>query len=131
MMDVHFQTIAAETTLDQFAAQTMPDREVMATYIVERSGEVVGFLTGEAALAAAGRSAAGSTALGDVASRAYVTVPEDARLLEIIAQMRDREALVALVAPQREDTAAAQVEGLITQERLTDFMAEAADWFED
>jgi CIC family chloride channel protein len=131
MMDVHFQTIAAEITLDQFAAQTMPDREVMATYIVERSGEVVGFLTGETALAAAGRSAAGSTALGDLASRAYVTVPEDARLLEIIAQMRDREALVALVAPQREDTAAAQVEGLITQERLTDFMAEAADWFED
>jgi CIC family chloride channel protein len=131
MMDVHFRTVPALTTLAEFAAHILPDHSAIANYLVEQDGEIVGLITRQGALAAIGQSTPGTTSLRDLTSKAYVTVQEDARLLEVIARLRDQRAIVAMVAPQRDVILASDIQGLITRDRLTDFMAEAADWFED
>jgi CIC family chloride channel protein len=131
MMDAHFRSVPAQTTLADFTAEIVPGHGAIANYLVERDGEIVGLVTREGVLAAAGQLTEGTTPLGELASKAYVTVQEDARLLEVIARMRDQQAAVAMVAPKRDVVLADHVEGLITRDRLTDFMAEAADWFQD
>jgi CIC family chloride channel protein len=131
IMDVHFRRVPARTTLADFAAQIVRDHDAMANYLVERDGEIVGLVTPEGVLAAAGQSTVGATPLGELASKAYVTVQEDARLLEIIATMRDHQATVAMVTPKRDVVLAGHIVGLITSDRLTDLMAEAADWFQN
>jgi CIC family chloride channel protein len=131
MMDVHFRTVPAGTTLAEFSSQIVPSHDTIANYLVEQDGEVMGLLTGEGAMAAVGRSVPGTTMLRELAQTSYVIVREDTRLLELIAAMRDRQAIVAMVAPERDVISAERIEGLVTRDRLTDFMAEAADWFEN
>jgi hypothetical protein len=52
-------------------------------------------------------------------------------LLDLLARMRDRRAVVALVAPSGEAASVDRIVGLITKERLIDFMGEAAEWFQN
>ncbi len=131
MMDSHFLTVPASTPLDEFADQTLPAHATIATFLVEEGERIVGALSRQAVLAALEQSPADAPPLGTVADRNFVVVGGDSHLLEVIAAMRDSNSTVALVSSQGKPPTVDSVEGLITKERLTHFVAEAAEWFED
>jgi CIC family chloride channel protein len=66
---------------------------------------------------------------GDGAPKECVTVPEDASLWEVIAQMRAHDASVALVTSKDGQSAATQVQGVITRKDILDTLADDMELF--
>jgi CIC family chloride channel protein len=130
LMDKHFRTVPASTTLEEFVAQILPGHEAIANFVVADGDEVVGFITRDAALARLGETGEEKPAiLAEVARRDYFTVSEDATVMQVFSRMRTHRALVALVSENGSSSRAEAIAGLITKERLTDSIAEGTELF--
>ena len=60
----------------------------------------------------------------------YVTVPEDASLSEVIAQMRATNASVAVVTSQDGQFTSAEAKGMITRKDILDTVADDMELFD-
>jgi CIC family chloride channel protein len=130
LMDTQFRTVPAGTTLDVFTRQTLPKHKAISNFLVEDGARIVGLVTRDAALVTWEQSEKNIT-LGEIARKDYLLVAENATALQVLARMRSSQAFFALVVRNGESASAAEVEGLIMKERLTDSVAEATDLFSD
>jgi CIC family chloride channel protein len=132
IMDVHFRTVAASSTLGEFTTQTLPKHGGISNFLVKNGNRVVGLVTREGALAMVGESEAmRAKTLGEVARKNYLTVTERTTLFQVFARMRSDQASVALVFGEGGTPSPDAVQGLITKERLTDIVAEDTELFSD
>jgi CIC family chloride channel protein len=130
LMDRHFRTVPASTTLEEFVTQTLSKHQAISNFVVEDGNKAVGFLTRDSVLARLGHpEMARTTTLADIARRDYVTVAEDATVMQVFARMRANQAFLALVSHNGGGARPDAIKGLLTKERLTDFMAEGTELF--
>jgi CIC family chloride channel protein len=130
LMDRHFRTVPASMTLEEFVAQTLLKHQAISSFVVEDGNRTVGFLTRDGALSRLGHSGtAKTTTVADIARHDYVTVSEDATVMQVFAKMRANQAFLAFVSHNGGGTRPDVVKGLLTKERLTDFMAEGTELF--
>jgi CIC family chloride channel protein len=130
LMDTHFRTVPAGTTLDAFTRQTLPKHKAVLNFLVKDGTRIVGLVTRDAALIA-WEQLEKNTTLGQIARKDYLLVTENATALQVLARMRSNQAFFALVMRNGKSASVADVEGLIMKERLTDSVAEATDLFSD
>jgi CIC family chloride channel protein len=132
LMDTHFRTVPASTTVDELVREILPKHEAITSFLVEANNGVIGFLTRDSALAALGQSeTARASSVGEIARHDCLTVTEDATVMQVLYRMRTNRAFVALVANKEGAVGADAVEGLITKDRLTDYMAESTELFSE
>lgn len=125
LMNVHFTTVPAQTTLEKFT-RTQLAQTTISRFVVENDNTVVGVITRNFALAAVGQTE-GTTTLGEVASDHYLTVWENTTFFDIIAGMRTSQAFFTLVIPEGETLLANNVMGLIAKKEITDSLGEVVD----
>jgi len=130
VMEPHLVIMPASISLLAFARTFSEQVNCSCFAVKDDNGQVVGLLTKEIALEAAGRSGENTT-LGQIATKDYLTVSEDATLLDVIAEMRSKQASVALVVPRKESVSAENAEGLITKERIADALLEITELYAD
>jgi CIC family chloride channel protein len=128
MMETHFALIPAATTLEALQA-TAQTRALPANLVAVRDDRIVGWTTRERMLAAKARGQDPATPIGDLASQHYAVVDREISLLEVMAQMQDQEAEVALVTPQGNQSTGKQIQGVITKELVADYVGRATDWY--
>jgi CIC family chloride channel protein len=132
LMDRHFRTVPASMTLGEFVTKILPKHEAIGSFLVEENNQSVGFLTRDGVLARFGElETSRSATLGEIARRDYVIVAEDVTVMHVFAEMRANQAFVAFVSGKKTGTRADAVQGLVTKERLTDFIAEGTELFPD
>jgi len=129
VMNTSFSRVSADTTLDQFARTLLRQRDV-TRFIVEKYGEIVGVVTRDSVLSAA-EQMEGSTPLMQVASRDYMRVTEETRVLEIVKKMRSMPVFFALVIPQGKSMLADNVKGLIGEEEITHALGDVVELLPD
>jgi CIC family chloride channel protein len=114
IMNRHFEVLPMAETPPTFrpASSAKPP----AILITNDSGKIIGVVT-PVELAARETSAAGT-------SKDYITVATDTPLRVIIARMRARNALVALVTSKPGKLAASDVRGVITRQDVLDMLAD-------
>ena len=127
-MDVRFALIPATTSLEQLEAKAQT-RDLAPNLVAVRGDQIVGWLTRERMLAAAARGQDPSAPMGRLACQDYAIVDKEMSLLEVVAQMRNQEAEVALVTSQGETEAVARLRGIITKELVADYVGRATDWY--
>jgi CIC family chloride channel protein len=141
LMTTQYVPVSASSTLDEL--KRMASSATSAAYfLVEDQHRPVGVISRKDVLRDVGRMAMTMTA-GEIADRGYMTVPEDATLLELISKMRSTGKYVALVVgdPElhadkadrngKERGQDGKVQGIITQERIVDALAETDELFID
>jgi CIC family chloride channel protein len=132
LMDTHFRMVPASTTVDELVREILPKHEAITSFLVEANNGVIGFLTRDSALAALGQSeTARASSVGEIARHDCLTVTEDATVMQVLYRMRTNRAFVALVANKEGTVGADAIEGLITKDRLTDYMAESTELFSE
>jgi CIC family chloride channel protein len=129
LMDTHFRTVPATTVLHDFA-RLVSEQAANSYFLVEDRNTVIGFATKDVALGALNQTGEMVT-LGEVASRDYITLAQDATLFDVIAGMRANHVSVALVTRDGEATTADDVLGLITKCQIGDAMEQAIEIFSD
>jgi CIC family chloride channel protein len=130
VMDTHIVTVPACTTIDEFSG-IVSKRPTAPFYLVEDHNAVVGFLGKDAVLA--GREQPGKViTMGEIASRDYATLAEEATLFDVLARLRFNHVSILLVTNNGSGSVAAdEVKGLITKQQVADVMSQAIEPFLD
>ena len=110
-------SLPASRTLGDFAEIAQSESDV-SYFIIEDKQQVVGVIPREAALGINTDHENGNH-LGDIASKAYVYVREEAPFFDMLNRMRLNQATVALVSEQINPQSIAEVKGLISQNQIT------------
>jgi CIC family chloride channel protein len=130
VMDTHFLILPASNTLREFFRIASEQTAVSSFLVEDSNGGIIGVVSKHAviALGALGQSGE-SVTLGEITSKNFVTVSEEAILLDIIGKMHSKKVFIALVTAGSEIPQAANVKGLIRTQQIGDTMAEAIDLF--
>jgi CIC family chloride channel protein len=129
VMDTHFATVTASSTLDDLASIAAENPEVSWFLVTDGDG-VRGLVTKEAALTPLCQLREAIT-LGEIADRQYVTVVEDATLFNVMDAMRLGHVAMAVVTNGNQALSADKVRGLITKHQIGDTMAQAVQLYSD
>ena len=129
VMDTHFATVAASSTLDDLASIAAEDPKVSWFLVTDGDG-VRGLVTKEAALTPLCQLREAIT-LGEIANRQYVTVVEDTTLFNVMDSMRLGHVAIAMVTNDNRSLSADNVRGLITKHQIGDTMAQAVELYSD
>lgn len=127
VMAPNLTVLSASTRIPDFARVVSTDSST-SYFLVEERGKIAGIVTKEAALKVLEDSGS-LLQLKDVMQRSYVTVTENAALLEVLERMQAREVQVALVVSKSPPRSASDVLGLITKDSIMASMEEALDLF--
>jgi len=120
--------LVALTPISDFARIISKDPGV-SHYLVGDQGKIAGIVAKDAALKVL-EDGGSHLQLKDVMQKSFVTVTENASLLEVLEQMRTGEAEVALVVSKSPPLSASDVSGIITKERIAGAVEESLDIFE-
>ena len=97
-------------------------------FLVEGGDGIIGLVTREAAFSYinAGRK---TDILRDIARKDYLTVTEKISILRLFSRIFSHEISFVLVLSEGTTPTAKNIRGLITKERLAEFVTEAAEQF--
>ena len=129
VMDTHFATVDAASTLDDLARMAAEDPKISWFLVTEGNG-VKGFVTKEAALTPLCQLREAVT-LGEIANNQYVTVVEEETLFNVMDSMRLGHVPIAMVTNDNQSLSADKVRGLITKHQIGDTMAQAVQLYSD
>jgi CIC family chloride channel protein len=124
VMDSDVLVLPRETSFDAFLAAHGAEGR-MRHVVVTDKGRIFGVLRVNTGLQRGLTGAHTGVTLGDVASRNFTVVPEDAVAFEVIDRMWRRGATMAVVARGHTVPHAADVAGVITKEHVADSVAES------
>ncbi len=127
LMDTHFVTVSANDSLDDFVRLASERRDVPCFLVVGPEG-FVGFLTRDLALRPPAQQQNPIT-LGDLADREFITVDENAQLLDVMTRLRSAGVGVALVTDGPGSPGPASVRGLITREEIANAVIDGVEFF--
>jgi CIC family chloride channel protein len=128
-MEGPIKSVPATLPLGEFAEMVLKERH-LPYFLIEDSGRVVEVISRETALEAMQRGEQ-EIILSEVGRKDYINVPETARLLDVMSQLRSTGAEIALVVGDLESDRLDDVRGYITKERIADVMAESKELFMD
>jgi chloride channel protein, CIC family len=117
----------ATTSLDSFSQLIREGRKI-SHFLVEYESGDIGIVARDAALGALLESEKGK-ALGDIATKNYVTVTENTPFYEVVTHMRMSHASVALVVSGNDAKLSNNIKGLITKELIATALEDAINLF--
>ncbi|HEX5400611.1 MAG TPA: chloride channel protein [Verrucomicrobiae bacterium] len=126
-MSTDFGLVRATVTLGEFA-RTPPDNSLASVFLVVEGGQIIGFVRAEDVLPAL-RGGRKSATLGEISNRRFVAVNGTIALHDLLEQMHERAADVAVVMDNPNSLSTAKVQGLIRREHLADELMEASELF--
>jgi predicted transcriptional regulator len=127
-MDTRFTVLPASLTLAELAGQgSLKDPSVMH-FLVEDGGGIIGLVTREAALSNLKRGRKTDT-IGDVARKDYLVATEKTSIPRLFSGIFSHEISFILVLSDGTAPSTKNVRGLITKERLAEFVTEADEQF--
>lgn len=129
VMDTHFVTVPATSTLDDFV-RTASEHPEVSCFLVEGPEGLIGFLTRDSALLPAARQES-AIKLADLADRRFVTVTEGMLLLDVMTHLRSAGVSVALVTDGTGKLSGNGVRGLITSQQIASAVIEGMELFAD
>ncbi|HEY6434511.1 MAG TPA: chloride channel protein [Acetobacteraceae bacterium] len=91
--------------------------------VVTRGGGIVGVIRVDTDLRRAVGAAGAEVTLGELARRNFTVVRETAPTFDVIARMRRKNAMMALVIPQAGYIEAGRILGVVTREQIADSVA--------
>ena len=128
MMSTQFALIPATTTLEELKTEAQT-RALPTNLVAVRDDEIVGWISRERVLANAAQGQDPATPIGKLVRQRYAVVDKEISLLEVVAQMQDQKAEVALVASQVHPGSGKQIQGVITKDLVADYVGRATDWY--
>ncbi len=128
IMDEKFAILPASLRLEEFTLEGNLKDKSLKYFLVEDAGGIAGLFTREAALyyLKLGRK---SDTLMDIASRDYLAVTHSTSILRLVTGVFSREISFVLVLSNGTTPRIDNVQGLITKERLAEFISEAVEQF--
>jgi CIC family chloride channel protein len=129
VMDRRFVTVPGGGTIDDFV-RIASERQDVVCFLVEGPHGLVGFLTRDKALRPPGREGEPAT-LAERADRRFITVAEDAPLLDVMARMRAADVSVALVTDGSGAPSGRSVRGLVTKQQIASAVIDGMELFAD
>jgi len=128
IMDTRFKIVPASLTLAELAGQgSLKDISVIH-FLVEDEDGITGLVNRESALTSL-KHRRETEKLGDIAKKDYLAVTERTSVLRLFSRIFAHEISFVLVLSEGTKPSAGNVLGLITKERLADFVTEAAEQF--
>jgi CIC family chloride channel protein len=128
IVDKRFVVFPACQTLEELAGQGSLKDASNRYFLVEDDGRIVGLVTREAALSSL-KQGRETDALEDMAKKDYLVVMEKTPILRLFSRIFSQEISFVLVLSDGTTPTVANVRGLITKERLAEFVTEAAEQF--
>jgi CIC family chloride channel protein len=128
VMDDRFAVVPASTTVEEFVRHTLPEKPAIDNFLVSDDRRIVGLVTAGIARISL-ESGKGMQRLGDIAATNYLTVPEKMPIMTLFSKLFALEVSHVLVSPEGSIPSVDSVRGLITKERLAQFVAEATEQF--
>jgi CIC family chloride channel protein len=128
VMDNRFTIVPAFLTVEEFVLHTLPGHAGIDNFLVSDDHRVVGLVTGGIARTNL-EQGKGTYPLGAVAASNYLTIPEKTTIFSLFSKVFSLEISFVLVSPDGGPASPEAVRGLITKERLAEFVAEAAEQF--
>jgi CIC family chloride channel protein len=128
VMDSRFLDVPASRTIEEFVLHTLPEHPAVDSFLVSEDHRVIGLITrgmGRTNL----EQGNGTYPLGVVAATNYLTIPEKTTIFSLFSKLFALEISFVLVSPDGGVPSPEAVRGLITKERLAEFVAEAAELF--
>jgi CIC family chloride channel protein len=128
IMDTRFTVMPASFTIEELAKQGNLNDTTIMNFLVEGGDGIIGLVTREAAFSYinAGRK---TDILRDIARKDYLTVTEKISILRLFSRIFSHEISFVLVLSEGTTPTAKNIRGLITKERLAEFVTEAAEQF--
>lgn len=126
-MDSHIKAIPASLTVGEFAT-AIGGHSKVTRFLVEDGNRVQGVITRDHALVALEQQGERYT-VGEAASKAYVAVRGNTRLLDAITEMRRKNASYILVLKRGEDVLVDNIQGIIGKELIADAVVGAMHMF--
>ncbi|HEV8060279.1 MAG TPA: chloride channel protein, partial [Gemmataceae bacterium] len=127
LMDTQFATVSAGASLDDFV-RVATERPDVSCFLVEGPEGLVGFLTRDLALRPSQQQQKPVT-LGDLADRKFITVGENAQLLEVMTRLRSAGVTVALVTDDTAKLGPGSIRGLVTREQIANAVIDGVEFF--
>jgi CIC family chloride channel protein len=128
VMDNRFVSVPSFLTVEEFVLHTLPENPVINNFLVSDDQKIVGLVTGGIARTSL-EQGKGSYPLGAIAATNYLTIPEQTTIFSLFSKVFSLEISFVLVSPGGGPASPGAVRGLITKERLAEFVAEAAELF--
>jgi CBS domain containing-hemolysin-like protein len=113
--------------LDDFV-RVATERPDVSCFLVEGPEGLVGFLTRDLALRPSQQQQKPVT-LGDLADRKFITVGENAQLLEVMTRLRSAGVTVALVTDDTAKLGPGSIRGLVTREQIANAVIDGVEFF--
>jgi CIC family chloride channel protein len=128
IMDARFAVLPASLTLEEMAGQGNLEDPAVMNFLVEEDGAILGVVTRGMALSNLKHGWKTDT-LGGVARKDFLVVTENTSILRLFYGIFSHEISYVLVLSDGTTASVRNVRGLITKERLAEFVTEAAEQF--
>ncbi len=129
IMDTQFVSVPADGSRDDFVRLASEKPEVSCFLVCGPAG-FIGFLTRDSALRPAG-PADDHVTLADLADRRFITVGEDAPLVDVMTRLRAAGASVALVIDRAGPSSNVSVRGLVTRQQIASAVIDGLELFSE
>ncbi|MDD2338300.1 MAG: chloride channel protein [Geobacteraceae bacterium] len=128
IMDTRFKVLPASLTFEEMAGQGILKDTALVNFLVEEDDGILGMVTRSMVLSNLkyGRKA---DTLRDAARKDYLVVTEKTTVLRLFRGIFSHEISFVVVLSDGTTASAENVRGLITKERLAEFVTEAAEQF--
>jgi CIC family chloride channel protein len=127
IMDTSFGTVQAVDLVRECGPELLRERDT-SLFLVLDNGNIAGFITRGSILEATCNQA-GEKTMGQIAIGEYVTVSCQTSILDILAKTRMAGASVAFVVHEGSEFAAANIEGVVTKQKIADSLADVTELF--
>jgi CIC family chloride channel protein len=128
VMDNHFTIVPGSLVIEEFVRYTLPENPVIHNFLVIDDRRIIGMVTAGIARISL-EQGKGLHPLGSIAAVNYLTIPEQTSIFSLFSKVFALEIDFVLVSPNGSPPSPEAVRGLITKERLAEFVAEAAEQF--
>ncbi len=128
IMDTRFKVMPASLTLEELAGQGNLKDPKITSFLVEEDGGIIGVVTRGMVLSNL-KHRRKTDALRDVARKDCLVVTENTSILRLFYGIFSQEISFVLVLSDGATASDKNIRGLITKERLAEFVSEAAEQF--
>jgi chloride channel protein, CIC family len=130
LMETRFMSVPISRPLREVIRMAYEKKDVPAFLVEDSNGEILGVVLKDSLIELLGESGE-TTTLGEIASKAYVTVSEETTLFVIADSMRSHDASIALVTDGSGMAHVNKVKGFITRQQIGGAIVEANDFFSE
>jgi CIC family chloride channel protein len=128
IMDTRFTLLPASLTLKELVGRgSLKDKTIM-NFLIDDGDRIIGLVTREAVVSNL-KHRREKLALGDLVRMDYLVVLANTSVLRLFSRIFSHEISFVLVLSEGTVASAKNVRGLITKERLAEFVTEAAEQF--